>query len=144
MEPKKFRWRFFLVFDWRYKTMKPNRRIAQVNELLREEIGKILIRETSDPILALMTVTEVKTSADLGYARVFIMCRKSEEGEEVGTRENLDHAAQVVQREIGSHIRLKKTPHLRFMLDQAEEQALKIEELLEQVKEDWQDVERDS
>ena len=124
--------------------MKPNRRIAQVNELLREEIGKILIRENSDPILSAMTVTEVRTSPDLSTARVFMMCRRIGTGENLGTQENLDYAAEIVQQSIGSRIRLKKTPHLHFVLDQAEEQALRIEELLDQVKEDWQDAERDS
>ncbi|MCA9411688.1 MAG: 30S ribosome-binding factor RbfA [Candidatus Omnitrophica bacterium] len=124
--------------------MKPNRRIAQVNELLREEIGKILISETSDPVLMAMTVTEVRTSPDLSSAKVFIMCRQFGESEEIGTVENMDYAAEIVQKKIGSRIRLKKTPHLHFVVDQAEEQASRIEDLLNQVKDDLQDNERDS
>ncbi|MCA9426599.1 MAG: 30S ribosome-binding factor RbfA [Candidatus Omnitrophica bacterium] len=124
--------------------MKPNRRIAQVNELLREEIGKILISETSDPVLMAMTVTEVRTSPDLSSAKVFIMCRQIGESEEIGTVENMDYAAEIVQKKIGSRIRLKKTPHLHFVVDQAEEQASRIEDLLNQVKDDLQDNERDS
>ncbi len=124
--------------------MKPNRRIAQVNELLREEIGKILIGETSDPVLPALTVTEVRTSSDLSSARVYVMCRQFGDGPEIGTQENMDHAAEIVQKTIGSRIRLKKTPHLYFVVDQAEEQAAKIEELLNKVKEDWQDAERDT
>jgi ribosome-binding factor A len=124
--------------------MKPNRRLAQVNELLREEIGKILVRETSDPILSALTVTEVRSCPDLSTARVFVMCRRIGAGEDIGTQENLDYAAEIVQKSIGSRIRLKKTPHLHFVVDQTEEQASRIEELLDQVKDDWQDAERDS
>lgn len=124
--------------------MKPNRRIAQVNELLREEIGKILVGEISDPVLSGLTVTEVRVSPDLSSARVFVMCRKFGTEREIGTDEDLEYAAEFVQRTIGSHIRLKKTPHLIFEVDRAEEQAAKIEDLLNQVKEDWQDAERDS
>jgi len=123
---------------------KPNRRIAQVNELLREEIGNILISQTSDPILQGMTVTEVRTSSDLSTAKVFVMCRQIGEAEEIGTQENMDYAAEIVQKTIGSRIRLKKTPHLHFVVDVAEEQASRIEQLLDQVKDDWRDVERDS
>jgi len=125
--------------------MKPNRRIAQVNELLREEIGKLMLKENSDPVLPWLTVTEVRTSQDLSSARVYVMCRQRDpEEEQIGTPEDLEYAAKVVQRLIGDRIRLKKTPHLHFKLDDTEEKAARIEDLLNQVKEDWENVERDS
>jgi len=125
--------------------MTNKRRLAQVNQLLREVIGEILILESSDPVIAALTVTEVRVSADFNHARVFVMCRIPDEGEEsLATIENLDHAAEIVQKQLGPKLCLKRTPRLRFEIDDTAEQAGKIEDLLNQVKEDWQDAERDS
>jgi ribosome-binding factor A len=44
----------------------------QVNELLRQEISRILLTELNDTRFERVTVTSVNTSADLHYARVFV------------------------------------------------------------------------
>lgn len=122
------------------------RRLEQINSLLREEIGAILVEENADPVLAALTVTEVRVSADLSTARVYVMVRRlNDTGEVVAFEEkNLAHAQEVVQKLIGPRIRLKKTPHLHFMVDDSEEQAERIESLLNQVRDDWENhAERD-
>ena len=112
--------------------------------MLRETIGRIMVRETSDRVLAAMTVTEVRVTPDLNHARVFVMCRRPEPGEEeIGTEENLVHAAETVQKLLAPQIRLKRTPSLRFEIDDTEEQAERVERLLDQVREDWEDADRD-
>ena len=119
--------------------MNQRRRIAQVNELLREEIGQILIEEDLTPQIVGLTVTEVQTSPDLNHARVYVMMRKGVSIEENEPGENLDTIAERVQRLLAPRIRLKRTPKLRFLVDEAEERAERIEELLKEVKEDWID-----
>ena len=125
--------------------MRYNRRLAQVNQLLRETIGRILVEQNSDPVLEALTVTEVRVSSDLNHARVFVMCRRPAEGEsEMGTVENLAHAQGVAQRFLAPEIHLKRTPKLHFEIDDTEERAERIDRLLDSVKEDWQDAERDT
>lgn len=119
--------------------------MAQVNQLLRETIGRILVEQNSDPILEALTVTEVRVSSDLNHARVFLMCRRPLEGEpELGTAENLRYAEGIAQKFLAPQIHLKRTPKLHFEIDDTEERAERIDRLLESVKEDWQDAERDS
>jgi ribosome-binding factor A len=124
--------------------MANKRRIEQINELLREEIAQILILENADPVLAALTVIEVRAAADLSSARVFVMVRKDAAGVEAGSVQNLRHAAEVVQKLLGPRIRIKKTPRLRFEVDETEERAERIEKLLQEVRKDWDDAERDS
>lgn len=126
--------------------MSDKRRLEQINELLREEIGRILIEENADPLFAALTVTGARVSADLSFARVFVMVSKFGSGlaMEAGSAENLKLVGEKVQRLLAPRIRIKRTPRLRFQVDETEERAARIEELLQEVKEDWQDAERDS
>ena len=125
--------------------MRHNRRLAQVNNLLRETIGQILVQQNSDPVLAALTVTEVRVSKDLSHAKVFLMCHRPIEGEEqFGTQDHLAHAEEVVQKHLAPQIHLKRTPKLHFEIDETEENAERIERLLDSVKQDWQDAERNT
>lgn len=118
----------------------PNRRrLEQINELLREEIGGILVRENSDPLCSAITVTEVRVTPDLSHARVFVMVRKSKDGTDVATPANLERAREIVQRQLAGRVRIRKTPRLHFEVDQTAEEAERIEELLNRVKEDWEE-----
>lgn len=125
--------------------MRYNRRLAQVNQLLRETIGRILVEQNSDPVLAALTVTEVRVSSDLNHARVFVMCHRPLEGEPAfGAAADLVHAQEVTQRLLAPEIHLKRTPKLHFEIDDTEERAERIDRLLDSVKQDWQDAERDT
>ena len=48
-------------------------RIERVNNLIRHEISELLQRQVKDPRLdSFVAVTEVSTSPDLRYAKVFV------------------------------------------------------------------------
>lgn len=119
--------------------MTHKRRLEQVNELLREEIASLLILENTDPVLAAMTVTEVRVTPDLSFARVFVMIRRGAAGEvsEAESPAGLQHAAEKVQKLLGGRIHIKRTPRLRFEVDDTAERAERIEQLLNEVRDDW-------
>ena len=55
-------------------------RIERVNRLIRQEISELLQRQVKDPRLGnFVAVTEVSTSPDLKYAKVFVSQIGSEE-----------------------------------------------------------------
>ncbi len=126
--------------------MTNKRRLEQVNSLLREEIGGIMLHENTDPVLSALTVTEVRVTADLSSARVFVMARRFDEHGQVQSfpTGDLEAAADKVRRLLAPRIRIKKTPKLQFLLDDTEERAERIESLLKLVHEDWEDAERNS
>ncbi len=109
--------------------MKSSRRIFQVNELLKQEIGRILLQEMQDPRLNGISITEVRTSKDLQHARVFATCLGSPE-ERRDAAEALNRGAGHVRRLLGQRIRLKYTPELNFVLDDSYDRANRILEIL--------------
>jgi len=49
-----------------------NRRIPKINELIKREISKIILKEVEFPPKILVTVTRVDTSPDLKTSQTFI------------------------------------------------------------------------
>ena len=93
------------------------RRMARVNDLLREELSELVLRQLKDPRLeGLLTITEVDCSPDLAHARVYIsVMGTSEEQEPV--MHGLTSASGFLQRELRGRLKLRRVPELRFFLD---------------------------
>ncbi len=105
----------------------------QVNELLRQEISKIILTELSDPRLHLLTVTGVKASTDLKHARVFFHVHGSAEARQ-SSREALQRARGRVRHLLGQRVRIKFIPELSFEYDDRLDYAEHISETLEHLK----------
>jgi ribosome-binding factor A len=110
-----------------------SRRPERVGEMIRSQIGALLIRGLRDPRIGLTTVTAVKMSPDLKHARVYVSVLGSEEDRK-RSLQGLNSAAPHIRHEIGVHLRLKNTPELTFVYDSSIEYGARIEELLQQVK----------
>jgi len=50
----------------------PKKRIDQVNQLVKEEVSKLILREIELSKDAIITVTRTETSSDLRHATVYI------------------------------------------------------------------------
>ena len=111
-----------------------NRRIERLNEQLRREISDILRRDVRDPRVGVPTVTRVDVTPDLWMARVFVRLVGDDlERQEALT--GLDAAAPFVRRALGG-LRMRRVPEIRFEADKTFEHALRIEQLLRDVKPD--------
>ena len=109
-----------------------NHRLAQVNEQLKREISRILRREVHDPRIGIVVVTGVDASADLSVARVYVR-PSGEEKDWESMMEGLEAAGAFVRRELGTDLRLRRIPELRFEADRTLEQAMRIERILDEV-----------
>ena len=110
-----------------------DRRMFQVNELLRQEISKIVLTELNDPRLRLLTVTGVSTSADLKHAKVFFHVHGAEEVRR-HSLEGLQRAGGRVRHLLGQRVRMKFIPELSFEYDDRLDYAQHIFETLEHLK----------
>ena len=106
------------------------------NSIQRELVE--LIRDVKDPRVqsaTLVTVTHVRVSDDFGVANVKISVIPGEgsgfEAKQVVW--GLRRAAGFLHNEVGRRLHAKKIPELRFFLDETEERAGKIDELLREV-----------
>jgi ribosome-binding factor A len=101
-------------------------RTARVNELCREILAEELER-LDDDRLQLVTITHVDVDPDLRHARVEFSSLGEGEDEAI---EAFGEYRVKLQAAIGRQARLKRTPELRFVVDEVIERGARIEELL--------------
>jgi ribosome-binding factor A len=104
-------------------------RMRRVDEAIREVIGDALAAELKDPRVGFVTVTDVRTSADLSHARVFVSVL-GDAGQREQSLEGLASAHGFLQRRVAQELALKRTPMLEFSYDDTTDRALRLEELL--------------
>jgi ribosome-binding factor A len=103
-----------------------SRRIERVNGVLRQEISRVLATELRDPRLsAMVTVTQVKTSADLRHAKVFVSML-GDGAEKRSTLEALRSAAGYVHRNIRQNLTMKSAPRVEFVIDDSIERGAEL------------------
>lgn len=106
------------------------RRTDRVEELLKEEIARVVRHEVKDPRVGFATIMDVQVSRDLGHARVYVSVMGDEE-EKQASVEALRRASGFIRGRVGRDITLKRLPELHFEVDRTLEQAARIEELLD-------------
>jgi len=108
-------------------------RIERVGSLMRHEISGLLQRRVKDPRLSkFIAVTEVSTSADLRYAKVFVSCLGSEE-EKQEMLKGLEAAANFLRNQLAKRLRLRRIPELSFHWDDSIERGTHLLQLIDEV-----------
>lgn len=112
-------------------------RMRRVDEAIRQVLADALAGELKDPRVGFVTVTDVRTSADLRHARVYVSVlgeggRPSQESEREATLAGLASAHGFLQGRVAEELRLKRTPTLEFSYDDTTDRALRVEELIEE------------
>ena len=107
------------------------RRTDRVEELLKEEMARVIREEVKDPRVGFVTIMHVDVSPDLSHARVFVSVM-GEEAEKMATVEALRRASGFIRARVGDDVTLKRMPELHFEIDRSLERAARIEELLHQ------------
>jgi len=114
-------------------------RIERVNSVIRQEISELLKRQVKDPRLGnFITVTEVSTSPDLKYAKVFVSCIGSDQGKQETLRV-LTSASGFFRRELAQRLKLRFTPVLNFQWDDSIERGNHLLQLIDEVSPDKTD-----
>ena len=109
-------------------------RQERLAEQIRDEIAEILaLGELRDPRIGFTTVTRVELTSDLSHARVLVSVLGSEKIQR-NTVEGLFSATGYLRREITRRLRLRRSPELNFVLDHGPEEGLKVETLLQKLK----------
>lgn len=109
-----------------------SKRLARLNEQLKRELAELLHGEVRDPRVGTVTVTAVDVAADLGSARVYVLC-SGPDSERAATLEGLHAAAPFLRRTLGKALHVRKVPELRFAEDRSLEHAQRIERILSEV-----------
>jgi ribosome-binding factor A len=108
-------------------------RAVQVGGQVREEIMEIIRRDLKDPRIGFVSITEVRMSADLRWARVRVSVLGGEE-EGRATLAGLRSATGLIRHALGRRLQnLKFTPDLRFELDPSIEYSVRISKTLREI-----------
>jgi len=108
-------------------------RAKRVGELIRREVGQMLLKEIKNPGIGFVTVTGVEMSQDVRYGKIYISIYGNEE-EKKKTMAALESATGFIRREIGRRIKLRFCPELQFRYDSSIEYAAHIDEVLKKIK----------
>jgi len=104
-------------------------RIARVNELVLHEVSGLIRREVELPLGLMVTVVSVRTSPDLGYAKVFVSVLPSSQSE--GALTVLNAQIGRIQHLLNRKLVMLKVPRIRFVHDTGEDRAAHLEQLLD-------------
>ncbi|GAB4528518.1 MAG: 30S ribosome-binding factor RbfA [Anaerolineae bacterium] len=103
-------------------------------ELLQEEISLLIQRRARDPRFGFVTVTGVEVSPDLRVAHVYVSVLGSEDDVKKSLS-SLRGAAGFFRRELGASLSLRYLPELNFRLDYSLERGMRIDQLLDSLRE---------
>src|SRR5947207_10136135 len=108
-----------------------SQRQLRVGELVRHALAEILGRGgVHDPVLEghLVTVPEVRMTADLRLATIYVMPLGGRDVNDVVTA--LERNKKFLRGEIARRVNLKFAPDIRFRVDERFDEAERIEKLL--------------
>ncbi len=108
-------------------------RQEKINHLLKVEISDIIRREIRDPKLGFVTITDASVTKDLREAIIFVSVLGDDE-QKAQSLKVLWRAAGHIRGEFGRRASMKVIPELKFRMDSAVDQGMRIFELLQQVK----------
>ncbi len=112
-------------------------RIERVNNLIRQEISELLQRQIKDPRLSsFIAVTDVDTSPDLKYAKIFVSCISSQEKKQE-ILSALAAASGFLRNELTRRLRLRRIPELNFYWDDSIERGAHLLELIDRVRTEY-------
>jgi len=102
---------------------------AQIESLLYREISLIIQQEFNDPKLGFVTVSDVKVSADLSSAKVYVSFLGKEERNKAGLKV-LNNAKGYVRSLCAKKVKLHTVPKLHFVLDESLQTAQRIDSII--------------
>lgn len=113
-----------------------NYRVGRVSEQILRQVNDIIFNDIRDPRVEGITITDVDLTGDLQEATIYYSTLKTDEETKLVTQEGLDKATGLIRKELGSRMTTYHTPEIQFERDESVERGNRIDELLNQIKND--------
>ena len=109
-------------------------RAKRVGQQIQRALSELIRRELRDPRLGMITLTDVRMSPDLGYAKVYYSVLGADPHL---AQEILTQAAEFLRGPLGRALGIRHSPELRFVQDELIESGARLSALInEAVKKD--------
>lgn len=110
-------------------------RTEKVAELVKHNLSVILSRHLDLASFGFVTITDVRMSADLKIANVFVSIFHARM-EKAEALKKINDQKREIRMELGHSLTLKFTPDIQFHLDETLDRVEHLEELFRQIHED--------
>jgi ribosome-binding factor A len=108
------------------------KRSQRIQELVHEEISRLIQHGLKDPRIGFATITKVDLSDNLKYARIYVSIMGSED-EKNATLLGLRSAKGFIRNALGKNLHLKYIPELDFRRDETADHVEKISKILNEL-----------
>lgn len=112
---------------------KSTKRIPQINERIKRELSEIFLREIDFLEKALITIIKVETSSNLIHSKIWISVIPESQTEKVFRV--LNKKIYYLQQILNKRLRVRPMPKIKFIEEKEIKQALKVEQLLDEIRE---------
>lgn len=109
-------------------------KIERISDALIEQISYIIANKVKNKDINFVTITDVKVSNDLSYAKVYFTVL--DEAKKDITLKALKEATGFIRHELRDRIEVRQIPDLTFVYDESIEEAKKIENIIEKLHEE--------
>lgn len=107
-------------------------RLGRIEEEYRKELSQLISYELKNPnVTGMISVTKVKVTNDLKYAKVYVSILNSKNIKE--TLAGLKKSSGFIRSELAKRINLRNTPEIVFELDDSLEYGAKIDSILKDI-----------
>ena len=116
--------------------MPQTHRLEKVNQLIRQELSDLLLRECNDPRLSCyISINSVTTTPDLRYAKILVSC-VCDESQQKEILDALTHSAGFFRSEMAKHFSMRRVPELSFAWDNSIAKGAKLLAYMDNVMSD--------
>lgn len=106
-------------------------KIERLQNEFQEKISMIIREEIKDNRVDFVTITYVRISSDLSYAKVYFTSLDDSDKNEIV--KVLNNASKFIERKLCDIVEIRKMPDITFVYDDSIEYGNKIEDIIEKI-----------
>lgn len=112
-------------------------KIERISDALIEQISYIVSNKVKHQDVNFVTITDVKVSNDLSYAKVYFTVL--DDSKKDATSKALKEASGFIRHELRERVDIRQIPELTFVYDESIDNAKKIEDIIDKLHEEKTD-----
>ena len=105
-------------------------KIDRLNNMFVQEISKIIHTEIKDKDVSFVTITDVRITNDLSFAKVYFT---SFDNDRIKVLNALNKARGYIRTSLCDRVKIRKMPEIQFVYDESIEYGKKIEDIIERI-----------
>lgn len=118
------------------------RRLARLQEQIKHRLAELFLREIADPKLGMVTITRIELDSEFTQCKAYWSVI-GDEAQRKRSEGVLRRARGFCQRAIADAISTRTVPHLEFLHDAGIEGAIRMNRLLDELREEREARERE-